>query len=210
MRYTISMSLAIKIFKMFPKIFFRALYYTIVCLVVVLVVDVGTVLVFAHARPDIPKSDAIIVLGAAINSKAAHNRALEGLRLYEAEKAPIIIASGGKISESDISEAQYISKVIGKNTQKNPVIILEDQSGNTYENIKNSRAKLPQAKSVIVVSDSFHLARGVLLAKKFGFDSVSWSSPEESYYRGSELRYYYLREFVAMIGYIPRFLEKTN
>ena len=188
----------------------QALYYITVCIVVVIVIDIATVLVFANYRPEIKKSDAIIVLGAAINSKAARNRALEGLRLFEEGKAPVIVASGGKISETDISEAQYISKVIGKNTQKNPVVILEDQSGNTYENIKNSRAKLPDADSVIIVSDSFHLARGVLLAKKFGFESVSWSSPAESFYHGDELRYYYVREFLALIGYIPRFLEKTE
>ena len=188
----------------------QALYYITVCIVVVIVIDIATVLTFANVRPEIQKSDAIIVLGAAINSKAARNRALEGLRLYEEGKAPVIVASGGKIAESDISEAQYIQKVIGKNTQKNPVVILEDQSGNTYENIKNSRAKLPDARSVIIVSDSFHLARGVLLAKKFGFESVSWSSPTESFYRGDELRYYYVREFFALIGYIPRFLEKTE
>lgn len=188
----------------------QALYYITVCIVVVIVIDIATVLTFANVRPEIQKSDAIIVLGAAINSKAARNRALEGLRLYEEGKAPVIVASGGKIAESDISEAQYIQKVIGKNTQKNPVVILEDQSGNTYENIKNSRGKLPEARSVIIVSDSFHLARGVLLAKKFGFESVSWSSPAESFYRGDELRYYYVREFFALIGYIPRFLEKTE
>lgn len=186
----------------------RALYYSIVFVLLVLLIDASLVFGFAHIRKTIPESDAIIVLGAAINSNAARSRALEGLRLYEEGKASVIVASGGKIAESDISEAQFIKKVIGKNTDKNPIIILEDQSGNTYENIKNSRAKLPDAKSVIIVSDSFHLARGVILAKRFGFETVSWSSPDESYYGLAELRYYYLREMAALIGYIPRFFEK--
>jgi uncharacterized SAM-binding protein YcdF (DUF218 family) len=190
------------------RIIGRALYYIILFVALILVVDAALVFGFARIRKDIPKSDAIIILGAAINSRAAYNRALEGLRLYEDGKAPVIVASGGKISEADISEAQYIQKVIGKNTQKTPMVILEDQSGNTYENIKNSRAKLPEAKSVIIVSDSFHLARGVLLAKKFGFETVSWSSPQENLYHDPEIRYYYVREMMALIGYIPRFLEK--
>ncbi len=175
--------------------------------VVLLVIDAGLIFVFAHYQPEVAESDAIIVLGAAINSDAARNRALEGLRLFEAGKAPVIVATGGKIADPDISEAQYIQKVINKNAHDKPVVILEDQSGNTYENIKNAREKLGDADSVIVVSDSFHLARGVLLAKKFGFEDVSWSSPNEDYYRDKELHFYYFREFMAMLGYIPRFLE---
>jgi len=186
----------------------RALYYSIVFLFLILLIDASLVFGFAHVRKEIPKSDAIIVLGAAINSSAAQNRALEGLRLYRDGKAPVIVASGGKIAESDISEAQYMKKVIGKNTTENVNLILEDQSGDTYENIKNSRAKLPDADSVIIVSDSFHLARGVILAKSFGFETVSWSSPDESYYGEEKLRYHYLREMVALIGYIPRFFSR--
>lgn len=173
----------------------------------VVVLDAGLIFFFAHYRPEIKEADAIIVLGAAINSDAARNRALEGLRLYEDGKAPVIVATGGKIADPDISEAQFIQKVINKNSQKKPKIILEDQSGNTYENIKNSREKLGDADSVIIVSDDFHLARGVLLAKKFGFKDVSWSSPAQEYYKDPEHRFYYFREFVAMLNYIPRFLE---
>ena len=163
------------------------------------------VLVIAHF-PKVEKADAIIILGAAINTPALTNRSLEGLRLYKDGKGDVLVLSGGRISDKDISEAGYMKKVITKNSPTISNIILEENSHSTYENIKNSKALLPNAKSVIVVSDKFHLARAVLMAKRNGFEKVYWSGPEPSYYKSVELVFYYLRETVAMIAYIPKFL----
>lgn len=188
------------------KWFKRTIYILVCVAMLALVLNAALIFGFAHYRPEIKKADAIIVLGAAINSKAAQNRAMEGLRLYEDGKAEVIVASGGKIADSDISEAQYMKKVIDKKAKSQAKVILEDKSGNTRENIKNSKEKLPDAKSVIIVSDAFHLARGVMLAKNAGFEEVSWSSPNPNYYPKEELRYYYFREFFAMLNYLPIFL----
>jgi vancomycin permeability regulator SanA len=56
------------------------------------------------------------------------------------------------------------------------------------------------------VSDSFHLARAVILAKRAGFKNVYWASPDQGYYSVDDKRYYYFREFLAMIWYLPKFL----
>ncbi len=157
-------------------------------------------------EPKIEHADAIIVLGAAINTPALENRTLEGLRLYEEGKAPVMVLSGGRISDADISEAQYMQKIIKKSSKNSVNTILEDQSHNTMENIANSKAKLPDAKSVIIVSDEFHLARAAITARTSGFSKVYWSHPEPNYYSKSELRKYYLRELAAMLNYIPKFL----
>jgi uncharacterized SAM-binding protein YcdF (DUF218 family) len=117
------------------------------------------------------------------------------------------VLSGGRISAADISEAGFMQKVIKKNSSTTPSMILEEQSHSTYENIKNSKALLPQAQSVVVVSDKFHLARAALLAKRAGFKKVYWSGPEPSYYKTTELAYYYLREAVALIFYLPKIIK---
>jgi uncharacterized SAM-binding protein YcdF (DUF218 family) len=88
----------------------------LIVVVIILLFDACLLFGFAKIRPEIKQADAIVVLGAAINSKIASNRALEGLRLYKDGKAPVIIASGGKIADPDISEAQYIEKIIKKNS----------------------------------------------------------------------------------------------
>jgi uncharacterized SAM-binding protein YcdF (DUF218 family) len=129
------------------------------------------------------------------------------LELVEAGKTNTVVTSGGKIADKDQSEAAYMAKAIKSNSTKNPTVILEEASHNTYENIQNAKKKIPEAKSVVIVSDEFHLARGVLLAKRAGFDTVYWASPAPSYYEKQELRWYYFRELVAMINYIPKFIS---
>jgi uncharacterized SAM-binding protein YcdF (DUF218 family) len=89
---------------------------------------------------------------------------------------------------------------------KMPSMILETNANSTYQNIVNSKALIPQAKSIIIVSDSFHLARAVLMAKREGFGPVYWSSPDPYYYSKRELVYYYMREVLAMVDYIPKFI----
>jgi uncharacterized SAM-binding protein YcdF (DUF218 family) len=183
--------------------------YIIFAIGVFVLLDLMLVFGFSYIQPTPKQADAIVILGAAINSPALYNRTTTALELYEQGKAPVIVLSGGKIADPDISEAQYMEKVIDKNAQGEPQIILEDQSHNTYENIKNTKAKLPEAKSLIIVSDRFHLARGVLVALRQGFYPVYWKAPDPSYYPKKELQYYYIRELIAMVNYIPKFIFNT-
>jgi uncharacterized SAM-binding protein YcdF (DUF218 family) len=184
----------------------KLIKYLVLLFVILLILDGVFVYTIAHWRPEIKKADAIIVLGAAINTPALYNRTLEGLHLYEQGKADVMVLSGGKISETDISEAQYMERVIKKNTTKTVPYILEEQSHSTYENITNSKKKLGETDSVIIVSDQFHLGRAMLLAKRAGFDNVYWSAPWPTYYSDKELRFYYIREILAMINYLPKLI----
>ncbi len=181
--------------------------FIITALFLVVVLDALLVFGIAHWRPAINHADAAIVLGAAINTPALYNRTTEALKLYNDHKVDTMVLSGGKIAETDISEAQYMQRVINKNSPTPANYILEDQSHNTYENIKNSQAKLLGKPDVVIVSDQFHLARGVIMAYRSGFKHVYWSAPIPSYYSDKELRYYYFRELVAMISYIPKFIK---
>ena len=164
------------------------------------------VIIFGQTKPGIPKTDAVIILGAAINTPALYNRSLEGLSIYESGKADLIILSGGRVSDKDISEAGYMKKVIYRHASGTLPIILEEQSHSTFENLENAKILAPQVKSLVVVSDRFHLARGVLVAKAAGFKPVYWSAPDQSYYPLNELAFYYVREAVALISYLPRLI----
>lgn len=158
-------------------------------------------------RRPVEKADAIIVLGAAINTPALYNRSMQALKLYREGKAPVLVLSGGVDYPKSISEAQYMQNVILENSVMAPVMILEADSQSTFENIKNSKKLIPQARSVIVVSDNYHLARGALTAKAAGFSPVYWSAPDSaSYYPKGELVFHYFREAAALIDYIPKFV----
>ncbi len=185
----------------------RAIILLVLAAGILAVLDMVLITAVAHSRLEIKQADAIIVLGAAINTPALYNRTLEGLHLYEQGKADVMVLSGGKISEADISEAEYMEKVINKNATGTVAYILEENSHNTYENIHNSQVLLGDKESVIIVSDEFHLARAVMIAKRAGFKTVYWSAPAPTYYKTPELRHYYFREFLAMLGYIPKFIK---
>lgn len=199
--------------------------------VAVFVISLAIVVGVASSHRPVGKADAIIVLGAAINTPAAYNRALEGLRLYEAGDAKVLVLSGGQDYAGAQTEAVYMENAILSEVAKSssgtlsassdsasppegennkvlramPPMVLDPDSRSTYDNIENSKKLLPQAHSVIIVSDSFHLARGVLMAKAAGFGPVYWSSPQPTYYKLGELAYYYLREAFGLIDYLPKF-----
>ena len=184
----------------------RLLKYLISITILIFGLSFAVVYFFSAYERPIQKADAIIILGAAINTPALYNRSMEGLRLFKSDKSDVMILSGGRISDKYITEAGYMKKVIMQNnTGENPKMILEEDSHSTFENLKNSKNKVPEVKSIIIVSDRYHLARAVLLAKRLGFETVYWSAPSSGYYPKKELYYHYLREVVAMIAYLPKF-----
>jgi uncharacterized SAM-binding protein YcdF (DUF218 family) len=189
------------------KWFKRVIKLIVIVFVILAVADIALVFGIAHYRRNIPKTDAVVVLGAAIYTPALYNRTLEGLKLYQDGKAEQMVLSGGRIASADISEAQYMEKVLKANVNPAPKYILEEQSHTTYENIHNSRQKLDGKLSIIIVSDEFHLARAVLIAKREGFANVYWSAPQPTYYSPNELRFYYARELLAMFSYLPKFIS---
>jgi uncharacterized SAM-binding protein YcdF (DUF218 family) len=181
--------------------------WLLVLFIAALLLDVFLVASFAVFSAQYEKADAIIVMGAAINSPSLYNRSLEALNLYEAGYAEVLVLSGGRISDKDISEAGYMQKAIQSKASKPLNFILEEESRSTFENLKNSKAKFPEAQSVIIVTDKYHLARAVLLAKRLGFKQVFWSAPKAEYSK-QKLQYQYLREVVAMMAYLPKFVSK--
>ena len=187
------------------KKIWKILKYCLAAAFVILIADAGVIYGFAQSRPPIETSDAIIILGAAINTPALFSRSLKGLELYEQGKAPVLILSGGRISDKDISEAAFMRKVILNQAQASPLMVLEEQSHSTYENLKNAQALYPAAKNIIIVSDRYHMARAVLTAKRLGFKKVVWSSPDTRY-QFKDALYHYTREMAAMISYLPKFL----
>ncbi len=177
-----------------------------ITLVVIIGLDAVLVMGFAIKSSNYKKADAIIIMGAAINSPALYNRSIQALKLYEEDFSPVMVLSGGRISDKDISEATYMQRVIQSKSTKPLNLILDEDARNTFENISNSKTRVPNAKSIIIITDKFHLARSVIMAKSVGFKNVFWHAPNGEYYPRGELMYYYLREMVAMLAYTPKFM----
>lgn len=84
---------------------------------------------------------------------------------------------------------------------KEEYIIKEDESKNTMENLKNSKMIMDKKgfKKAIVVSNSYHLKRASLMAKKLGIDS-SFSGVYVNTYKSHE-RIGFIREIPALFKF---------
>lgn len=186
--------------------FWKVLKWILAVIAAFLVLDLAVILFFSFYRPPLQKADAIVVLGAAINTPASYNRSLEGLKLYQQGDAPVIVLTGGVDYPHSAPEAVYMQQVILDNATTVPNMLLDVNAKSTFENLQNTKTIDPTAKSIIIVSDGFHLARSVLTAKRLDFGPVYWASPTPAYYNWRELSYYYGREVVAMVDYLPKFV----
>jgi uncharacterized SAM-binding protein YcdF (DUF218 family) len=161
--------------------------------------------------PNIPEyADAVLVLGAKVNidntpSVELYNRSIEGIAMVQQGRAKYIMFTGG-VGLGATSESEIGLKIAVQNGIPRDRILIEEQSHSTLQNISSIKplAEQHNIKSVIVVSDQYHVARGVLVAKKLGFEPVYWSYPNSSYLKTQRLVWHYFREAAALLVYIPK------
>ncbi len=162
-------------------------------------------------KPNIPDhADALLVLGAKVNldnspSDPLYERTKEAALLYAQNKADYIITTGG-VGLGSIAESKIGARVAEQKGVPKDKILPEVESHNTFQNIKEGKriAKEYNINSVIVISDRFHVARGVLVARHLGFDPVYWDFPKTGYYKNSDLIRNYAREAAAILVYLPK------
>ena len=129
-----------------------------------------------------------IVLGAGVNGNTPSrilsqriNATYEFLTEYP---DTIAVLSGGKGSGENISEAQCMKENLVSMGIAPERLLLEDKSTSTKENIEFSKAVIqsvsPETTSVTIITSDFHLYRGCMIAKKFGFEA-------EGYYAHTDL-----------------------
>ncbi len=161
--------------------------------------------------PKIPEhADAVLVLGAKVNiddtpSVELYNRSIEGIAMVKQGRADYIMFTGG-IGLGPTSESEIGFKIAIQNGITSDKILTEEESHSTLQNVSSIKPLAEQhgIKSVIIVSDQYHVARGVLVAKKMGFNPVYWSYPNSSYLEPRKLTWHYLREAAALLVYLPK------
>ncbi len=82
------------------------------------------------------------------------------------------------------------------------VILLEDQSRTTLENLANIRALLARLEqpNIVIVTDRYHKWRALLVARHFGFQAQA-SCPRQSGTSGFRVVRSWLREVPALVYY---------
>lgn len=156
----------------------------------------------------IPKydKDFVIILGSKINNdgtltpllKGRVDKAIEfGNKEYEINKKKIYyVPSGGKGNDEVISEAEAIKNYLIEQGIDEKQIIVENESTNTYENIKFSKAKIDEVKKngkIIFSTTNYHVFRSGVIACEQGVDCVGIGSKTKWYFYTNAL----IREFIA-------------
>jgi uncharacterized SAM-binding protein YcdF (DUF218 family) len=163
-------------------------------------------LVYAALRKP-KKYDYIIVLGCGLKADGTvtpllASRLNKAIKVFEASgRSAWFIVSGGKGTDEIVSEAHAMRKHLLSHGITDETIIMEDQSRNTYENIKFSKALMKargEGDSCLIVTSNFHVLRAVILAKNLGLDSHGVGSKTKFYYLPAA----FIREYIAIIfGY---------
>ncbi len=155
-------------------------------IVVVLVlwsVSVAAVLLVGNHDAAQP-ADAIVVLGAAQYagrpSPVLEARLAHAVRLYRRGIAPRLMVTGGKAEGDRTSEAEVSARYGRRHGVPASAIIIEDESRSTTEQMHAvaRMARTRNIKSVVLVSDRFHMLRVLLTAWKLGL--VAHGSPTRS------------------------------
>lgn len=148
--------------------------------------------------------DYVIVLGAGLD----HNNKPSGplilrlescIRYIKKHPGTKIIVSGGQGIDEEVPEAFAMKEYLVQRGIPQEIILSEDKSTSTFENIKNSKviiqkhSKIENTK-VIIITNDFHLFRAKMLASRNGFETYGMPCKTPPY----TIINNYLREFFAV------------
>ena len=105
-------------------------------------------------------------------SERLRRRVAVGIALYREGAAPLIVMSSG--GAGPISEAAVMRDLARNAGIPETVLMLEPESGNTFENAANTARLLHEAgkRRVVLVSDRVHLPRATRMFRQAGLDVV--------------------------------------
>ncbi|WP_226641917.1 YdcF family protein [Mesobacillus subterraneus] len=156
-----------------------------------------------NSKLDVPKNaDYLIILGARVKgtvpSLALQYRIDHAAMYLKENPNTVAIASGGKGPGEDISEAESIKReLIGYGIDESR-IRLEDQSTDTYENIRFSKKFIPEeAESGLLVTNDFHIYRAKMIAddEELKIGGLPAKTPIQAVLKS------YTREYLALTKY---------
>ncbi|MBD3907154.1 YdcF family protein [Chryseobacterium sp. Ch-15] len=146
------------------------------------------------------KADIAIILGSKVNEDGTLSTRLEkrletGIELYKNHRINKIMVSGG-LGKEGFYEGDKMKEFLVNNSIPDSVILVDNYGNNTRLTVENT-LKFQQKhkfKSIIVVSQYFHVTRTKKILKEKGFTQVESVSPR--YFEWRDL-YSILREFPA-------------
>ena len=163
----------------------------------------------ARHKPNFDK-DYVIILGSKIKEdgtltpilQARVDKAIEFAREQKekSNKKIIFVPSGGKGKDEIIAEAEAMKNYLIENGISPEDIIVEDESKNTYQNLKFSKQKIDEDNKdgkIIFSTTNYHVFRSGVIANEEGIDCEGMGSSTKWYFYTNAL----IREFIANLFY---------
>jgi uncharacterized SAM-binding protein YcdF (DUF218 family) len=151
-------------------------------------------------------ADFVVVLGSGLKdggrvppllaSRLDRGRVVFG-KLTARRRDPVLIVSGGKGSDEQISEAEAMARYLIDSGFPADRIVREDQSRTTEENMTYSKALMERARPgyrCIIVTSNYHVFRAAIIARRTGVNGQVTGARTAGYYWPSAT----LREFAAV------------
>lgn len=132
-------------------------------------------------------ADVAIVLGAATSNGEVtpvfQERINHGIWLYENGFVKTLIFTGGIGEGNEKSDAWVAKQYAIEQGIPESVILLEEQSTITQENIENAKKIMDDNcyNTAIIVSDPLHMKRAMLMADDYGIKAYSSPTPTSRY-----------------------------
>lgn len=150
------------------------------------------------AASDVPKADAILVLGAYVTpngtvSPMLNDRLTVGQELYQSGKAEKLIVSGDH-GRKDYDEVNAMKKFLMDRGISDHDIFMDHAGFSTYESLYRAR-DIFQTKKIIIVTQEYHLMRAVFIARELGIEAYGVASDIHDY--GPVMGQYKIREIAA-------------
>jgi len=153
---------------------------------VVSVVIIESLIIQSAIIKNKEKSDYLIILGAGLRgevpSTALFQRLYASLEYIKINPTVKIVVSGGQGSGETITEAEAMKRFLMKNGVAEDLIIKEEKSTNTFENMKFTSQILNELEKkdnirVTIVTNNFHVLRAKFLARRQGLKAYGYPAP---------------------------------
>lgn len=132
-----------------------------------------------------PTADAIVILGGATGAVyyprtypdicSASDRIIHATRLYKAKKAPLIIASGGRLPWSGkIPEAEPMLTLLEDWGVPKSAVLLEKGSANSWQNAFYTKQVMEEKgiKRILLVTSALHMRRALATFRSLGIEAI--------------------------------------
>lgn len=139
----------------------------LIVFIILLVLIISALIHISSVHTNAKKPGTVVVLGCKVGSQMADERLNAASAYLKKHPSAYVIVTGGYGADESMSEAAYMRQQLVYDGIDSAHIIMESESKNTYENLRNALDLINEHQlndHIIIVSNEFHLYRAGLIA----------------------------------------------